>query len=155
GPAPEARWAARHREPQELRSARGGSSTAAIDRVVAAVHGNGMRVPLIAQVREGGGVAGCHFDPPLDLEVAEDPVVRLARVFLSEEAEEEEPVASPDAAVRQMRLRRTALAEQAGAVRQEHRVVVAEIVRTEPPPAGAGCMLAKPQRTVSRARMLG
>ena len=90
-------------------------------------------------------------DDPLDLKETEDPVVWIA-AFLAEQAEEEEDIADSHAPVGEMRLCRTALAEQAAAVGQEHRVVMAQIVRPEPAPARPCRVVSQTQLAIARLR---
>ena len=107
-----------------------------------------MRMAALDQIV---GCATCKIDDLRDFEIAEDAVVEIA-AFLAEEAEEQEHVPRPHAPVRQMRLRRTALAEQAGAIGKEHRVVVAQRARIDPPPAGTCGMFAQPEIAIGGAR---
>ena len=72
--------------------------------------------------------------------------------FLAEQAEEQEHIAYTDALIGQMRLRRAALAEQAGAVRKEHRIVVAQILRAQAPAAGRRGICAQSQIAIGGAR---
>ena len=92
-----------------------------------------------------------EIDDLLDFEIAEDAVMRITVLF-AEQAKEQEHVANPDAPVHQMRLRRAALAEQAGSILEEHRVVMAQVTRAQSSPARFGGVLAQPEIAIDRAR---
>ena len=99
-------------------------------------------------------IAGHVFrqrDHLLDLQIAEDAVVRRLAVP-AEQAEEQEHVALPHALVGQMGLRGTDLSEGAGAVIEEHRIVMAQILRPDPAPAGARGVVAQPEIAIAGAR---
>jgi hypothetical protein len=110
-----------------------------------------MRVASRGKLRQLLGPAGRQRHDLGDAQIAEDTMMRLAASF-PEQAEEQEHVAGADALVSEVRLGSVALPEQAGAVRQEHGIMVAEAVRIVPASAGMLDMPAQFQRAISGLR---
>lgn len=107
-----------------------------------------MRVSMLDQsVRN----LSCQIDHLTDFEIAEDAMMRIAPVF-AKQAEEQEDIAHTYAAIGKVGLRCPALAEQAGAIAEKHRVVMAQIVCSKPPSAGLGCMSAETEIAKCGAR---
>ena len=87
-----------------------------------------------------------------NLEKAEQPMVRFPGPFVAKQAEKQEHVANPHALVGKMRLRRPTLTEQACAVGQEHRIVVAQVRPSQPPLAGQRDVIGQTQLCIGGLR---
>lgn len=75
-------------------------------------------------------------DHLLNLETGKDAVMRLTAILeITEQPEEQEHIAHANPLAFKMRLRRTALPEQALARFSEHRIMVAQIIRAKLPAA--------------------
>ena len=92
-----------------------------------------------------------QIDHLTHFEIAKDAMMRIAPVF-AKQAEEQEDIAQSYAAIGEVGLGCPALAEQAGAIAEEHRVVMAQIVCSKPPSAGLGCMSAETEIAKCGAR---
>jgi hypothetical protein len=91
-----------------------------------------------------------QIDNFFDSLIAEDAMMRIT-ALLSEQSEKHEHIAHTNALIDQMRLRCAALAEQALAAICEHRIVVAEIARTQLSPACRRRMVAQTQIAIGGA----
>ncbi len=104
------------------------------------VMGRELRYPILLTGREPGDM--------LYLQIAENPMVSFACRLFPKEAEKQENIAFTDMLIVKMRLRRSALAEQAFTLRQKHGVMVAQFVGTEPAPACFTGKVAQAQVTI-------
>ena len=96
--------------------------------------------------------AGREVDKLLNFQKTENPVMCFARRFFAEQAEKHEYIAHAELLVGQMRLRRTALTEQARAISPKHRIMVAQVITAQPAPAGRTRKSAKAQIAIGGAR---
>ena len=147
---PQAGRSTLNRQAQRRGRTQGSAPLPPIDRVIGRVHANGMRVPVTEESGPRFVIASSQPRHCVDPEETEYPVVRFAAVLFAEQAEKQEYIARADSLIVQMRLRGTALTEQAGTIGQEHRVVMAEIVTAQLAATGTGNMFGKAKFGIGR-----